>query len=336
MAISIKEPCHEDWSKMTPTQRGAFCQVCTKEVIDFTDKSPIQIKSIFAKEFAENKTPCARITNFQLDQINDDFFKWKSDSQAFRAVWIFSLIAVFGFSLFSCSSTPTKELVGQLNIETNVMLDSLENRDSLLAESDAFDSLPVTFQGDSSNVVTDVPWILPEQPHGGTSPWDPQIISKLDWKITCVNWETVIYGDFHIPETEEDSLNEFLKAETNPTSNLHPTFTIPVLPVPPQPAPTPTSPKLEAISSSGDKKFSAFIYPNPIVKSSRLYIDVSEYVELTISVFEKNSVSAIQSGRESFGFGHYEVDPKLFDLKHGEYQLRLENVGQVSLLDFVV
>ncbi|EDM43528.1 hypothetical protein SCB49_00725 [unidentified eubacterium SCB49] len=36
--ISIPEPCHEDWNKMTTTERGAFCKVCTKEVIDFTKK----------------------------------------------------------------------------------------------------------------------------------------------------------------------------------------------------------------------------------------------------------------------------------------------------------
>jgi hypothetical protein len=36
MGISIKEPCHEDWSKMTATEKGAFCQKCALEVIDFT------------------------------------------------------------------------------------------------------------------------------------------------------------------------------------------------------------------------------------------------------------------------------------------------------------
>jgi hypothetical protein len=36
MGISINEPCHEDWATMTETQKGAFCQKCALEVIDFT------------------------------------------------------------------------------------------------------------------------------------------------------------------------------------------------------------------------------------------------------------------------------------------------------------
>lgn len=35
--ITVPEPCHEDWSRMTPTQKGRHCMVCEKEVIDFTN-----------------------------------------------------------------------------------------------------------------------------------------------------------------------------------------------------------------------------------------------------------------------------------------------------------
>ncbi|MFT5779486.1 MAG: hypothetical protein ACI837_002445, partial [Crocinitomicaceae bacterium] len=37
--IKIKEPCSEDFAKMTPTQQGAFCDKCAMEVYDFTNKS---------------------------------------------------------------------------------------------------------------------------------------------------------------------------------------------------------------------------------------------------------------------------------------------------------
>lgn len=68
--IQIPTPCHEDWDEMTPTQKGAFCKSCAKEVIDFTSSNPIEIKSTIRKE----KNPCIRILQSQMDEMN--FFEW--------------------------------------------------------------------------------------------------------------------------------------------------------------------------------------------------------------------------------------------------------------------
>jgi len=34
--LHISTPCHEDWSKMTPDERGRYCTACQKTVVDFT------------------------------------------------------------------------------------------------------------------------------------------------------------------------------------------------------------------------------------------------------------------------------------------------------------
>ena len=39
LRISIPQPCHEDWNKMTPTEKGRFCASCTKEVFDFSSST---------------------------------------------------------------------------------------------------------------------------------------------------------------------------------------------------------------------------------------------------------------------------------------------------------
>ncbi len=62
--ISIPEPCHEDWEKMTPTQKGKFCGVCTKEVFDFTSNSDEEI----VKHFQQNENVCGRFHISQLDR----------------------------------------------------------------------------------------------------------------------------------------------------------------------------------------------------------------------------------------------------------------------------
>ncbi|WP_430413155.1 carboxypeptidase-like regulatory domain-containing protein [Kordia sp.] len=64
ITINIPEPCHEDWNKMTPTQKGKFCGVCTKEVVDFTAESDEAI----VKHFQKNDTVCGRFHNSQLNR----------------------------------------------------------------------------------------------------------------------------------------------------------------------------------------------------------------------------------------------------------------------------
>lgn len=47
--ISIATPCHERWDRMTATDRGAFCQVCSKEVVDFTAMTDAELLAYFEK-----------------------------------------------------------------------------------------------------------------------------------------------------------------------------------------------------------------------------------------------------------------------------------------------
>ncbi|MBN4072576.1 hypothetical protein JYT74_00920 [Crocinitomix catalasitica] len=44
--VSIPDPCHEDWDKMTPTEKGTFCGKCQIDVIDFTTKSSHEVKTM--------------------------------------------------------------------------------------------------------------------------------------------------------------------------------------------------------------------------------------------------------------------------------------------------
>lgn len=64
--LHIPTPCHEKWSEMTPTEKGAFCQSCKKEVIDFTDKSYAEIADMVnAKKGAESI--CVKLSKQQTE-----------------------------------------------------------------------------------------------------------------------------------------------------------------------------------------------------------------------------------------------------------------------------
>lgn len=42
--ITIPKPCSQDWNTMSPQEQGRFCSSCEKMVVDFTNKTPLQIK----------------------------------------------------------------------------------------------------------------------------------------------------------------------------------------------------------------------------------------------------------------------------------------------------
>jgi hypothetical protein len=64
LTVQIPEPCHEDWYKMSPTEKGKFCHVCTKEVVDFTAKSDEEIINYFQN----HGNICARFHDSQLNR----------------------------------------------------------------------------------------------------------------------------------------------------------------------------------------------------------------------------------------------------------------------------
>jgi hypothetical protein len=64
--LTIPEPCHEDWNKMTPCDKGKFCASCQKAVIDFTNMSDRQIAEHFKKP---QGSVCGR---FMSDQLHRD------------------------------------------------------------------------------------------------------------------------------------------------------------------------------------------------------------------------------------------------------------------------
>jgi len=64
ITISIPEPCHENWDQMTPSEKGKFCGVCTKEVIDFSKASDEEL----IKKVGNGANLCGRFKTSQLDR----------------------------------------------------------------------------------------------------------------------------------------------------------------------------------------------------------------------------------------------------------------------------
>ncbi len=103
--VSLPEPCHENWSKMTPNEKGRFCSVCQKNVFDFTKLSDLEI----INTFNENSDLCGRIKNSQLNRT------LTKQKKSFLINGIASLIALLGLGNHS-----TKAQTGILSIDSNI------------------------------------------------------------------------------------------------------------------------------------------------------------------------------------------------------------------------
>jgi hypothetical protein len=64
--LQIPEPCHEDWNKMNPGDKGRFCDSCQKTVHDFTGMSDMQLIAFFKKP--STGSVCGRFYNDQLER----------------------------------------------------------------------------------------------------------------------------------------------------------------------------------------------------------------------------------------------------------------------------
>lgn len=102
MKISIPKPCNENWNEMTPDQQGAFCKVCSKVVVDFSNMSDEEVINFFAKK-KEEKT-CGRFRASQLSpyelKIN---LRSVAAQRSFPKIFAASLFIFFS-SLFVCKS----------------------------------------------------------------------------------------------------------------------------------------------------------------------------------------------------------------------------------------
>ena len=64
--LQIPDPCHEDWNKMTPGDKGRFCDSCQKTVHDFTGMSDAQLIAFFKNP--STGSVCGRFYNDQLER----------------------------------------------------------------------------------------------------------------------------------------------------------------------------------------------------------------------------------------------------------------------------
>ena len=130
--IQINEPCHENWNNFTPTEQGAFCGKCQTNVIDFSTKSNIEIKTILLENSGQKM--CGRFSKSQLNDFNSEYHLWNNQTQqTFQSKFMFALLLSFGLTLFSCTDQSNANTLNQITTmvtdsltQTNIITDSIK------------------------------------------------------------------------------------------------------------------------------------------------------------------------------------------------------------------
>lgn len=113
--ITIPEPCHEDWNKMLPDDKGKFCNSCSKSVFDFSNKTDNEIKDILIAH--KDQKVCGHFKKTQINRplnITIDLNHLPKNMSVTKMFTI-ALFITFGTFLFSCTDNMGKT-VGEISI----------------------------------------------------------------------------------------------------------------------------------------------------------------------------------------------------------------------------
>jgi len=153
--IQIPEPCNENWNKMTPTEKGAFCMRCQKEVLDFTNKSDYQL----AKLLDSKARHCGK---FRPEQINREIPSVKNTyySKLSTLFGVTALLAMSAPVYAQQISTETIRIVEQkenkkLAKKSNIQKDSIQVSGQVFYEKEPLPGANIVVKGKSYGTQTD-------------------------------------------------------------------------------------------------------------------------------------------------------------------------------------
>ncbi|HEX7847969.1 MAG TPA: hypothetical protein VF476_19355 [Chitinophagaceae bacterium] len=194
MRISIPQPCHERWSEMTPNEKGAFCNVCSKTVVDFTSMADEEVKNYFIRNTGQ-KT-CGR---FKQEQLYAENTELKKVLALHIPIWkkiVAAIFILFGSLLTSCDSAT----MGKTAVQGDVInqIDSITKGEPVIAP----DSLPLVEEIEIVTGITTVgtPIVIVEDIICGPSPDEiniktpdttVNIIADTITRKECDNTDTV-------------------------------------------------------------------------------------------------------------------------------------------------
>ncbi|MES2330896.1 MAG: T9SS type A sorting domain-containing protein [Bacteroidota bacterium] len=110
--LQIPKPCHENWDAMTPVDKGRFCASCSKEVVDFSLLSDVEVLNFFKRSTGNT---CGR---FNVAQLERPLQETKIEK---KKGWKWAMASITSLIMVSKSQAQKKgectELIGKVRVE---------------------------------------------------------------------------------------------------------------------------------------------------------------------------------------------------------------------------
>lgn len=298
--INIPEPCNEDFSKMTPTERGAFCSKCQIDTYNFAELSNNEINQILLS--SKGQHICGRITNDQLSALNADYLNWRNQkTKTFRSKFLLALILVFGLGLFSCNTEEEKAI-----IELQAIGFTMEPKEKLpvinekaeVANPDLFEYLVEEVEPEE---IVDYVWTDTIRVLG-----EVEVVEVLEERIYETAGVMIMGGAApsisymtYLEEVVEDTVEESLLPEP---IEVDPDY------------------------------FEATAYPNPTINDTRLALDIKQTGRFEIALYNMSGqlVEQVYSGELTEGRQTFSID--LIEKESGMYLIYVISENQRETL----
>ncbi len=112
--FKIAEPCQADWNQMSAETQGRFCAACQRCVIDFTQKTAVEIKTLYDQAKGD---VCGRVKVSQVQQVRPAVRSTLSKMRigALKGIQVFALALMLAFTgLLHTEVQAQKEIMGKV------------------------------------------------------------------------------------------------------------------------------------------------------------------------------------------------------------------------------
>jgi len=140
--LKLNKACSEKWENMKPNEKGSFCDVCSKNVIDFTQLSQLEI----SKKIQNSKGDvCARLTKKQLETPLIDFEIQKKYNLPYSNIAASLLLAstlVVGHTAYAQNEKAPTEFLQTTNLSSKSNIKRNQSKPTITSSDDF-----ITFKG---------------------------------------------------------------------------------------------------------------------------------------------------------------------------------------------